>query len=283
MIATLLRQLVLPTFLAFVTGALPAHAQAADSSPWFADARSGMRLIAGGVTRAAIAPMRAGVELKLATGWKTYWRYPGDSGVPPRFDFTGSQNVKTVNVAFPAPHRFNDDGGVTIGYKDGVVFPLSIEPQDPRKPVLLRVKLDYAVCEKLCVPAEGHVELTLDRNGPTFDGTLDAAEASVPKPARLGDKGPLAVRVVHRDSGGAHPRIIVDVAAPQTPIELFAEGPTPDWALPVPEPIAGAAAGLQRFAFTLDGLPPNAPAKGATLTLTLVSGPNAIEVGTPLD
>src|SRR5262249_6502744 len=185
MIATALRQLVGTSVLALVTFALPLSAQAADASPWSADTRSGMRLIAGGATRAALAPIRAGVEIKLASGWKTYWRYPGDSGVPPRFDFTGSQNVKSVDVAYPAPHRFNDDSGITIGYKDSVIFPLSIQPQDARKPVLLRVKLDYAVCEKLCVPAEGHVELTLDRNGPTFDDALQAAEALVPKRVRL--------------------------------------------------------------------------------------------------
>jgi len=202
--------------------------------------------------------------------------------VPPRFDFAGSQNVQSVDIAWPAPHRLNDDSGVTIGYKDNVIFPLSIVPQDRRKPVLLRVKLEYAVCEKLCVPAEGNVELALDRVGSTFDSALDAAEASVPKPARVGDKAPLAVRTVHREAG-AHPRVIVDVAATQPPIELFAEGPAPDWALPVPEPIDGAAAGLHRFAFALDGLPPSARAEGAALTLTLVSGPHAIEVEARLD
>jgi DsbC/DsbD-like thiol-disulfide interchange protein len=282
MIATVLRQLVILSFLALVTSALPTGARAADASPWFADARSGVRLIAGGMTRAVFAPLRAGVEIKLAPGWKTYWRYPGDSGVPPRFDFAGSQNVKSIDIAWPAPHRLNEDSGVTIGYKDNVIFPLSVVPQDHRKPVLLRVKLDYAVCEKLCVPAEGRVELTLDRLGSTFDSALDAAEAAVPKPARLGDKAPLAVRTVRREAG-AHPRVIVDVAAPQTPIELFAEGPTAEWALPVPEPVDGAAAGLQRFVFTLDGLPPNAHADGSTVTLTLVSGPNAIEVEARLD
>jgi DsbC/DsbD-like thiol-disulfide interchange protein len=282
MIATALRQLVVLAFLALVTSALPTGARAADASPWYADARSGIRLIAGGMTRAVFAPLRAGVEIKLAPGWKTYWRYPGDSGVPPRFDFAGSQNVQSIDIAWPAPHRLSDDSGVTIGYKDGVIFPLNVVPKDHKKPVLLRVKLDYAVCEKLCVPAEGRVELTLDSGSSTFDGALDAAEAAVPKPGRLGDKTPLAVRTVHRE-GGAHPRVIVDVAAPRAPIELFAEGPTADWALPVPEPIDGAAAGLQRFAFALDGLPPNAHADGAALTLTLVSGPSAIEVGARLD
>ena len=66
-------------------------------------------------------------------------------------------------------------------------------------------------------------------------------------------------------------------------LELFAEGPTPDWALPVPEPVAGAPAGLHRFAFLVDGVPPGAKADGAVLTFTLTSGAGAIEVKAPLD
>ena len=64
---------------------------------------------------------------------------------------------------------------------------------------------------------------------------------------------------------------------------LAAEGPTPDWALPLPEPVSGAPVGLQRYAFALDGLPPGASAQGARLTLTLVAGSKAIEVTAPLD
>src|SRR3982075_4482529 len=163
MIATRLRQPTRVTLAIVVMVALsPVAAQAAEASPWEADAPAGVRLIAAKRAQAADAPLRAGVELTLAPGWKTYWRYPGDSGVPPRFDFSNSQNVKSLKIAWPAPHRFTDDSGATIGYKNGGIFPLLIVPQDPAKPVLLRLKLDYAVCEKLCVPAEGRVELMLD-------------------------------------------------------------------------------------------------------------------------
>jgi DsbC/DsbD-like thiol-disulfide interchange protein len=192
--------------------------------------------------------------------------------------------VKSLKIAWPAPHRFTDDSGATIGYKNGVIFPLRIVPQDPAKPVLLRLKLDYAVCEKLCVPAEGRAELVLDGMPSAFDAALAKADALVPKPAKPGDDAPLAVRGVRQEPGGDRPRVVVDVAAPgNEPIELFAEGPTPEWALPVPEPTDGAGAGLHRFTFPLDGLPPGASAAGATLTFTLVSGANAVEVAAHLD
>src|SRR5262249_39066247 len=147
MIATTLRQLARFVAPLIVIIAFPAGAWAADASPWDGDARASLRLIAG--SRANDATALAGLEIKAAPGWETYLRDSGDSGVPPRFDFAGSQNVKSIEIAWPAPHRFTDESGATIGYKDVVVFPLHIVPQNATKPVLLRLKADYAVCEKI--------------------------------------------------------------------------------------------------------------------------------------
>jgi DsbC/DsbD-like thiol-disulfide interchange protein len=256
-------------------------ALAADASPWDGDQRGAMRLIAAaqrGSGNAAI--YRAGVEVRLAPGWKTYWRYPGDSGVPPRFDFAGSQNVKSVTVRYPAPHRFTDESGTSIGYKTNVVFPLDIVPADPAKPVRLALKLDYALCEKICIPDEGKAELDIDGKQGALDGELTNAEAHVPVAAPLGDMAAFAVRAVTREGK----RIVVDVARPDgATVELFAEGPTADWALPVPEPVAGPPAGQQRFAFDIDGLPPGAKPDGAEIRLTAVSPDRAIEVPYRLD
>src|SRR5215471_7085729 len=82
-----------------------------DASPWDGDARSAVRLIAGSAVPGKA--VRAGVEIRLKSGWHTYWRYPGDAGVPPRFDFTGSQNVKAVDVLWPAPQPLPEHDLVT--------------------------------------------------------------------------------------------------------------------------------------------------------------------------
>jgi len=253
------------------------HGCAADTSPWDGDGRSAVRLVAGGSTGPSL---RAGVEVRLASGWKTYWRYPGDSGVPPAFDFSKSENVKSVSVLWPAPHRFDYDGGASIGYKGEVMFPLHVVLDDPARPAALRLVLDYAVCEKLCVPARGETELAVPPAQPAAnEARLAAAEALTPKPVAVGQSvGTLGIVAVRLEPGAPHPRVVVDVAAPAgAPLDLFAEGPTPDWALPLPARVPGAAPGHQRFVFDLDGAPPGIDGTGAPLRFTLVSGENAVE------
>lgn len=258
-----------------VTVAASRPAVAADASAWDGDQRAAVRLIAG-AQRGTVH--RAGIEIRLAPGWKTYWRYPGDSGIPPRFDFSNSTNVKSVTVRYPAPHRLTDESGTSIGYKQGVVFPLDIVPQNAAQPVVLAVKVDYAVCEKICIPAEGKAQLSVTGKPSAQESWLKQHDELVPVAAKIGAAEPLAVRAVKRENK----RILVDVAAPGAS-ELFAEGPAADWALPVPTPVEGAPAGQQRFAFELDGLPPNTQPDGAILTLTAVSGGRGIEVPYRLD
>lgn len=280
------RQHLLPILATASLLGVSSAAIAADESPWGEDLQSAARLIAARVqNEAAGRRFRAGVEIKLKEGWKTYWRYPGDSGVPPTFDFSKSQNVKAVTVLYPAPMRFPDGaGGNSIGYKGVVILPLHVVPQDAGKPVKLNLKLDYAACEKLCVPAEAKLELLLTGTETANDAAVRAAEALVPKAAAVGDAGTPAIRAVRRDASSGKPHVVVDVAATVgAPVVLFAEGPTAHWALPLPEPVAGAPAGLQRFAFELDGLPSGEKPEGATLRLTAVSGGKAVEAAFRLD
>src|SRR3954463_7229451 len=122
--------------------AVPGLAVAADASDWDGTQRAAIRLIAGErrVEKGSTID-RAGIEIRLAQGWKTYWRYPGDAGIPPRFDFAGSRNVKSVTVLYPAPQRLADESGTSIGYKHDVMFPLEIVPADAAKPVTLSLQI----------------------------------------------------------------------------------------------------------------------------------------------
>lgn len=274
------RTLTIAAIAACGATTLSTLADAADASAWSDDSRSSMRLIAG-ASKSSEPKLRVGVEIKLQPGWKTYWRYPGDSGVPPRFDFSGSDNVLRAKVLYPAPHLFTDETGNSLGYKTNVIFPVQITPKQPGKPVMLRLKLDYAVCEKLCIPAEGKAELNFGPGDSANEAALAASEARVPKPATAAEAGLTARRVTN----AAKPLVDVSVAAAgNKPMTLFVEGPSAEWALPIPVPVQGAPAGVRHFGFELDGLPPGVDPKGPfELTFTVIEGDRAIEVTTHLD
>jgi DsbC/DsbD-like thiol-disulfide interchange protein len=260
----------------FASSFLPSlaiEARAQDASPWQKDGHSAVRLLAGSRSGAVLL---GGIAFQLQSGWKTYWRTPGDSGVPPRFDFSKSENIEAVTVLWPAPLKFDDGaGGHSMGYHDQIVLPLRIVAKSGDKPVKLRADINYAVCEKLCIPVEANAELAFTSVASTEDSALFAALDTVPKPASVGDPNPLTIRDVKRDGKST---VWVDVVTPDArEISLFVEGPTPDWALPVPALLEHSPPGIKRFAFELDGLPPGANPEGAALKLTLVGGDRSYE------
>jgi DsbC/DsbD-like thiol-disulfide interchange protein len=253
-------------------------AQAQDASPWQRDGHSAVRLLAGSRSGGVLL---GGIAFQLQPGWKTYWRTPGDSGVPPRFDFSKSENIEAVMVMWPAPTRFDDGaGGHSLGYHDQFILPLRIVVKSADKPVTLRAAINYAVCEKLCIPVEASAELPITSVASTEDSALLAALDTVPKPANVGDPNPLTIRDVKRDGKST---VLVDVVSPDNRVNLFAEGPTPDWSLPVPKLLEHGPPGVKRFTFELDGLPPGANPAGAALKLTLVGGDRSYEFNINLD
>jgi DsbC/DsbD-like thiol-disulfide interchange protein len=255
------------------------EARAQDASPWQKDGHSAVRLLAGSRSGAVLL---GGIAFQLQPGWKTYWRTPGDSGVPPRFDFSKSDNVEAVTVLWPAPKKFDDGaGGVSLGYHDQIVLPLRIVAKNVDKPVTLRAEINYAVCEKLCIPVEANAELAFNSVASTEDSALFAALDTVPKPANVGDPNPLTIRDVEREGKS---EVLVDVVTPDNrPVNLFVEGPTPDWGLPVPKPVEHSPPGVKRFSFQLDGVPPGVNPDGAALKLTLVGGDRSYEFNINLD
>jgi DsbC/DsbD-like thiol-disulfide interchange protein len=253
--------------------------RAEDSSAWQRDTHSAVRLLAGSRSGTVLL---GGIAIQLQPGWHTYWRTPGDSGVPPRFDFSKSDNVEAVTVLWPAPMKFDDGaGGFSLGYKHQVVLPLRIVAKNADKPVTLRAEINYAVCEKLCIPVDAKAELAFASVASTEDANLSEALNTVPKPANVGDPNPLTIRDVKRDG---KTNVLIDVTAPDgKDVSLFVEGPTPDWALPVPKLLASSPPGVKRFTFELEGLPPGVSPDGAALKLTLVGGDKAYEFNVNLN
>ena len=121
----------------------------------------------------------AGLTLQLAPGWKTYWRSPGEAGIPPLFNWQGSENLKSVQVFWPRPSVFHTNGLQSIGYHDAVTLPLEVTALDPSKPVHLHGTIELGVCKDICLPAA--LDLTTDLVGPgALDTRIQAALAAQP-------------------------------------------------------------------------------------------------------
>lgn len=138
------------------------------------------RLLTGWQT--ASGTRMAAFELVLAPGWKTYWRAPGEAGIPPSFDFTGSSNLQSVEIHWPRPVVFDLNGMQTIGYHDGVVLPFEVTAKDPAKPVALRVTVDLGVCKDICLPATLGFDADLSGAG-AKSAAIAQALADMPTPA----------------------------------------------------------------------------------------------------
>ncbi len=127
----------------------------------------------------------AGLTLQLAPGWKTYWRSPGEAGIPPVFNWQGSENLKSVQVFWPRPSVFHTNGMQSIGYHDAVTLPLEVTALDPSKPVRLHAAIDLGVCKDICLPAA--LNLSTDLVGPgAADPNIQAALAAQPDIASPG-------------------------------------------------------------------------------------------------
>lgn len=163
-------------------------ANAEEASEWDEGDFSKARLIAShkAVPGEAGQTLYIGFQVKMKEGWKTYWRTPGNAGLPPVFDWQGSVNLASVDVRYPAPERFEIFDLQTYGYPDEVVYPIKISPSVWDAPITLNVKVNYLVCKDLCVPAIANLNLTIPpANGEApfslFMGEIEGYLARVPQ------------------------------------------------------------------------------------------------------
>jgi DsbC/DsbD-like thiol-disulfide interchange protein len=263
---------------ALASQALPlSAAESGPASPWVElHASSRVRLIAG---PASGGHATAGVEIVLGEGWKTYWRTPGDAGVPPQFDWKESANVGAVEVSYPAPSRLPEPAAETIGYKKGVVFPVTVTPGDPAKPVELKLAIEFGICRDICVPAEANLSLTLPPAAKSAPSpALSAALQSVPRPATARRTGDPQLEGVTAVLDGAEPGLTIAARFPggTAGADLFIEAPDSIY-VPMPKRLADTADGRVRFAVDLSRGGNAQDLKGKLLTLTLVSQAGATE------
>jgi DsbC/DsbD-like thiol-disulfide interchange protein len=264
---------------AAVSAACSAGAWAADGSEpalrsaWIADHAARARVIAGGVAPSGDgARIYAGLEIELDEGWKTYWRNPGSSGVPPRVDLDGSENLAKAELMFPAPLRFKDRDGDTIGYKKAVVLPVALTPKDPSKPIVLKVAAEFGICREVCIPVQPTLNLVLPPEAASAapGSRLPEAVGRVPK-LNASDPGAPRLERLSARLSGEKPQVVIDAVFPGDADrgDVFLEAPDGIW-IPLPQPAGQAETGARRFIVDLSDGADLADLKGRAIRMTLV-------------
>ncbi len=267
---------LLPTagLLAIALFSAPA-AWAQSATPWTEGYNFKTRMVAGTAGTPGASPrLIAGIEIVMADGWKTYWRSPGDAGgIPPNFDWAGSENLASAQVLYPAPSRLSDASGDSVGYKKSVVFPIEVTAKDRTKPVTLTVALEFGVCREICVPAEAKLSLSLAAQPmEPAPAALTSALDSVPRKSAHRRPNDPEMKAGRAMLTGDKPKLEVDVAFAGTGVggDVFIEAPDGIY-LALPKKSGPATGSTQTFVVDLaTGIEP-AELKGKTVVVTMVS------------
>lgn len=207
---------LLLTPLLFASMALPALAL---SSDWTETPGGRVRVIIedNGPNNTASDKRRGALQIELQPGWKTYWRNPGDAGVPPQINLEGEAKAQ---IDFPAPVRFGgeDEGG--IGYKQPVSLPIvfHLTAAETR----LKGHVFLGVCEKICVPVQATFDFPLNEVGQQDSPQAIAARTIIETAFdRLPTTATLAFGISDVKREGDHAVFDVTVPDPTAPAELF--------------------------------------------------------------
>lgn len=135
--------------------------------------------------RTANGTLMAALHLRLAPGWKTYWRAPGEAGIPPLFNIDASTNIAGMQAHWPRPQVFDLGGMQSFGFHGELVLPLEITPKGAG-PLALVAEIQLGVCKDICVPVTVNLAATLaaDPAGSARNPAILAALASQPRPGR---------------------------------------------------------------------------------------------------
>jgi suppressor for copper-sensitivity B len=259
--------------------AAPGGSARAATSNWVIDQHGAARLISAIEATGSSSQIDVGLQFRLTPGWHTYWRSPGDAGIPPAIDWTGSENFASAEIAWPAPTRLPSLAGLeTVGYEDGVVLPIVVRLAQPGAPLHLHAEVDYASCKDICIPYHASLDLALPaglaRPGP--EAPL-LAEARARVPADLSTaQWKLVGAAVESKSGGAVLSIrLASMGAAFSSPDMFIEG-LQNGAPGRPETTLSRAGTTATLRVPVAGEPAAAIA-GNNLKVTVVDGARAAE------
>ena len=135
------------------------------------------------------------LDIRLAPGWKTYWRAPGEGGIPPLFNWSGSRNLGDLEVSYPVPSVLVQNGMRSFGYEDRVIFPFTATPGQPGGDIALTGQIEIGVCYDICIPVSVSVTELLPADATRPDPRIRAAFEDRPATADEAGLDPMGCRI----------------------------------------------------------------------------------------
>ena len=104
-----------------------------------------------------------GLRLQMTPHWHTYWKNPGDSGLPTRIKWSLPEGWKAGEIQWPHPQNLPIGPLMNFGYEDEVVLLVDLAVPADAKPgtATIRAKADWLVCKEVCIPEKGEHELSV--------------------------------------------------------------------------------------------------------------------------
>ncbi|MEY8096823.1 protein-disulfide reductase DsbD domain-containing protein [Falsihalocynthiibacter sp. S25ZX9] len=107
----------------------------------------------------------AAMKIALAPDWVTYWRVPGEAGIPPQFSLTQSENISGISFSWPRPKAETKFGLQSFVYHDQVIVPMTVTLKNPSAPTRLAGEIQIGVCADVCIPVQLSFDADLPANG----------------------------------------------------------------------------------------------------------------------
>jgi DsbC/DsbD-like thiol-disulfide interchange protein len=258
---------MLAAILAF--GSPGPSAEAAESD-WFVTQGAKIRLIS--LPAVDGKSINAGLQIKLEKGWKTYWRSPGASGLPPQLDFSGSINIAKTSIDYPVPMTFGDNENLTAGYDHPVTLPISISPLFANRAVTVQLAGVVGICAEVCIPVQ--FALSLEETGQGISSREVASELLLARSNLIGEQRD-GFRVTTAEVNGQMLNIEARIPAGSTESTVLVEGPE-NWYL-TPARAMSIDGTTARYEVSLKDIPADAQPENTELRVTLVSDGQGVE------
>lgn len=216
------RRIAIAASLLLAAPFMPTAAQA-ETTDWATNEGGRMRIVA--LAPDARGTVRGALQIEPKAGWFTYWREPGDAGIPPHISFPEASGVSLKKMSYPVPQRFDNGEAREIGYDMAVSFPFELSVKDQSQSSVITASAFIGICRNICIPFKADFNLSLQADaGTSFAEAMIINDAEAKLPEAPSTDFSVTQYAVSSDGNTLHLRLQLPKDAPKKP-QVIVTGP----------------------------------------------------------